>query len=342
MLACRFLAPGEVRVENVPEPAAGPGEAILRVAAASLCASDVRVYRGEKHATAGVVVGHEFCGTVVEAGADSLVRTGDALVVCPILACGRCLYCARGERNRCPQRRTLGYDVDGGMAEYVRLPAPLLALGHAWPAPPGLPVTRAALVEPSACVLGSLERARVGQGSRLLVLGCGPMGLLHVALARRMGALAWAFDPAAARVAVARRLGARVLTDVSPARVADEVDAPLDAIVVAVGDPAVAAAAVPLARPQATVSWFAGFPPGATATLDANAVHYGERVVTGSQNARPEQYERVARMLASMPEVDSLITDRWPIEDAWQAYEARLGGVGLKGVVLPGPSAEGW
>src|SRR6185503_11069369 len=111
-----------------------------------------------KHANPGVVPGHEIAG-VIDAIGDGVtgVSEGDRAIVCPIVACGACRFCQVGRRNRCINRKTLGYDLDGGFAEWLRVPEEIVSIGQVFPIPAGLPMDVAALTEPSACVLNSLE-----------------------------------------------------------------------------------------------------------------------------------------------------------------------------------------
>ncbi len=162
MKALIFHGPGRISVEDVPEPVPAPGELVLRVQAAAICYSDIRVYRGEKKARAGVVPGHETAGVVQRPGEG--VRgfsDGQAVVVCPIVACGRCDFCLRGLRNRCPERVTLGYETDGGLAEYMLVPRRLLELGHLLPVPEGLPLETAALTRHPAPARSASDSAHV-------------------------------------------------------------------------------------------------------------------------------------------------------------------------------------
>ena len=178
MKALIFHEPGQIAVETIEDPSPGPGEVILQVGSAGVCASDLRVFRGEKHAAPGVVPGHEFAGTVLEcADGVDVLKPGQRVAVYPIIACGGCDFCRRGLRNRCFNRRTLGYDLNGGLAEYVRLPSAIVAQGHAMALSDTLPMSRAALTEPIACVLNSLESCNFRPGSSVAILGAGPMAL---------------------------------------------------------------------------------------------------------------------------------------------------------------------
>jgi L-iditol 2-dehydrogenase len=109
---------------------------------------------------------------------------GEVVSVCPILACGRCSFCRDGFRNRCPSRKTLGYDLDGGIAEYVLIPAPMVAMGHLLPMDPATPAHLRAMVEPVACVLNSIESLEVRAGAPMAIVGAGHGAGAHLVAAR--------------------------------------------------------------------------------------------------------------------------------------------------------------
>ena len=344
MRATIFEAPGTVSVQDRPDPEPGPGELRLRMAAASLCASDVRVYRGEKYALPGVVPGHEIAGVVdiVGAGVEG-IEAGDRVVVCPILICGSCRFCIRGIRNRCIARRTLGYDLNGGFAEYLLLPQEIVNAGHVLRVPDALPLDLAALTEPAACVLASLELCESGAGSSLAIIGAGPMGLLHLLLARAAGAAPIIVsEPIEERRAIAQAWGADLVLDPSATDVKQAVlDATdgygADGVVLTVGVHELVEPSLGLVRKQGVVNLFAGFPPDRTVPFDPNQVHYGEIVLSGSQNATTEQYRKTLAFLTRVPHLDEVVTHRYGIEDAPEAYASRLAMEGLKSLVhFPG------
>ncbi len=344
MRATIFHEPGRVTVEDRPEPRPGDGEIRLRMAAASLCASDVRVYRGEKYAAPGVVPGHEVAGVIdaIGAGVEGF-NEGQRVVVCPIVACNRCRYCLLGRRNRCVKRLTLGYDLDGGFAEHLLVPESIVQTGHVISVPDALPLDIAAITEPSACVLASLELCEVGAGTSMVIIGAGPMGMMHLLMARALGASPIIVsEPVEERRMLARHWGADVVidpaTDDLRAAVMAETGDGADAVIVSVGIGALVGPALDVVRPQGVVNLFAGFPKGADPVpFDPNLVHYGEVVLTGSQNATTDQYRRTVRLLGSVPHIDELVTHRFEIEHAPEAYEARLAMDGLKSlVVFPG------
>jgi L-iditol 2-dehydrogenase len=338
MRALRFYEPGKVAVVDAETPHAGPGEVVLRVHATGLCNSDVRVYLGEKKAAAGVIPGHELSGEVAEVGAGANAREGDVVSLCPILCCGTCSFCRDGFRNRCPSRRTLGYDLDGGIAEFVRVPAPLVAMGHLLPVDAGTPAHLRALLEPLACVLNSIESLGVRAGAPFAIVGGGPMGLVHLIVAKRYGAgPILVVEPDAGRREVALALGADA--------VATPEDAPglgrdlargegFPAVAMAVGLAAAMPTALALVRRLGGINLFAGFPPGSKHELDLNQVHYDEVRIFGTQNAPFHLYARAATLLPMLPDLDRVVTNRYRLEEAATAYAARLGHEGLKSAVV--------
>jgi len=338
MKALRFFEPGRVALVDVANPVAGPGEVVLRVHATGLCNSDVRVYLGEKKAAPGVITGHEISGEVVEVGPGALARLAQVVSLCPIVCCGRCSFCLEGYRNRCPSRRTLGYDLDGGIAEYVLVPASLVSMGHLFPVDPETPAHVRALVEPFACVLNSIESLDVRPGAPFCVVGGGPMGLLHLLAGLAYGAgPVLVVEPDADRRAVAVELGAAAAVPPEDARAAAESltsGEGFRSIAVAVGVAEAVPLALNLARRLGRVNLFAGFPPGAAHTLDLNRLHYDEVRLFGTQNAPIHLYQRSAALVSRIPALDRIVTNRYPLSAAPEAYSARLAHAGLKSAVV--------
>ena len=343
MRALSFHESRRIVVESRDDPTPEAGEVVLRTDAAGICASDLRVYRGEKHATPGVIPGHEITGTVAAlgAGVEDLAE-GDRVSVYPIVACGRCDFCRRGLRNRCQSRRTLGYDLDGGIAEYVRVPAPIVGQGQLMPVPHGVPSERAAMPEPPACVLNSFESCRFRAGASVAIIGAGPMGLSHVILARALGAGAVIVaEPVDSRRALAAELGATLVCGGDPDEIQKTVKdatrgAGADVVIVSVGLAGLTELALPIAAKQGSINLFAGFPPETSASLDVNFLHYNEIVLTGSQNSTPDQFRRTAELLPALAGLDALITHRFQMADADGAYTTRDDPSALKTIVFPG------
>jgi L-iditol 2-dehydrogenase len=343
MKACVFKAPGEVAVVDLPTPEPGPGEIVLRVAAAGLCHSDVRVFKGEKYARQGVVPGHEISGVVDSVGDGvSDIVAGEHVSLCPIIACGSCSFCRVGKRNRCPKRITLGYDENGGLAEYLLVPEPIVRLGHVFKLPAGVPLDLASLLEPTACVFNSMELIGVEAGTTMLLIGAGPMGLMHLVVARALGARVIVSEPDEVRRGWATKLGAWEVIDPNSTNVVERAKELLDgegadvAVVSTGAIPAVKPALLGV-RKQGSINLFGGFPPNSVLDLDPNIIHYNELVLTGSQNATIAQYERALKLLPRLGDLRQIVSHSFTIDEAPKAYESRLEATGLKTeVVYPG------
>ncbi|MGH3454068.1 MAG: alcohol dehydrogenase catalytic domain-containing protein, partial [Nocardioidaceae bacterium] len=190
MKVARFYEPGDVRIEDASEPAAGVGEVKIRVGACSTCGTDVKIYNhGHQHLDPPRVMGHEVAGDVVDVGDDVTGwASGERVQVIAAVPCGRCQDCRRGRMTICPNQTSVGYHYDGGFAEYLVVPRAVLAVDGLNRIPDGVSFAEASVAEPLACVLNGQELAGVGAGDDVVVVGAGPIGCLHVRLARARGA----------------------------------------------------------------------------------------------------------------------------------------------------------
>jgi L-iditol 2-dehydrogenase len=202
----------------------------------------------------------------------------------------------------------------------------------------------ASLLEPTSCVLNSLELLGVGAGTTMLLIGAGPMGLLHLVLARHLGALTIAVEPEEGRRGWARQLGAIATIDPTTEDVAKATKeltdgAGADVAVVSTGAAAATLLAFGAVRRQGSIGLFGGFPPNTVVDLDPNIIHYNEIVLTGSQNATIDQYRRTLELLPRLGDLRQIVTHSFTIDDAAKAYESRFDHSGLKSeVVFPGVS----
>jgi threonine dehydrogenase-like Zn-dependent dehydrogenase len=230
--AAVFRAPGDVRIESVPEPAApGPGELLIKVSKAALCGTDSAEWdHGPLLARPPVILGHEFTGTVVAAGPDVMgaepggFAPGSRVVSGAGISCGTCAWCIAGRTNLCASYQTLGLHRDGGLAEYVLSPASICRA-----VPDELDDVGAAMALPLAVALHAARRGKVGPGRSCVVIGAGGIGAFIVAAAAALGAGPLvAVDIADGRLATAGELGATHLVN------AERGD-PVQAVLAAVG-----------------------------------------------------------------------------------------------------------
>jgi L-iditol 2-dehydrogenase len=344
MKAAVLRAPNDLAVTTIATPQAGPGDLVLRVRAATVCGTDLRILTGKK--TKGVrfpsVIGHEFAGVVIEGGAGVTAwRVGDRVCVDPVVPCRACAYCKSGHENVCQNRQAIGYEFDGAFAEFVRIPAIALQSGNVFRVPDGMDFEAAALAEPLACCINGQRNADIHLGDTVLVLGAGPIGLMHAALAKRAGARqVIVSEPNAARRQAALERGVDVVCDPSSQSLADLVSSHTDGLgadiaILAIGVPALANEALAVVRKGGHVNLFAGFSAGATATIDVNLIHYNEIVVTGASALARRDYEIALNMLAGGGlDASSLITHRFGVDEALDAFEAAGSGSALKVALL--------
>jgi L-iditol 2-dehydrogenase len=318
-------------VDEAPEPRPGPGQAVVEVAAAGICGTDVHATQGLFPWTPPLVLGHEYTGVVREVGRGVSRRLVGRAVACePSYGCGRCEACAQERVSQCP-----GAVRVGGFAERVALP-----VGCLHPLPRGLDPVTAAMAEPAACCLSGLETFPMPRGATVLVIGGGIMGLLTMALARRRGARRVILsDPLPERRRIARRLGAAVVIDPTAEHLHDRVMAltrgrGADVVAEAVGKPELVAEAFRLVRPTGVVQLVGVSPKGSALPLDLWDVHFRELKVVGAFG-RGGAFRRALRQLPALG-VGRLVTARFPLGRIAEAFRHAAAGRGVKTVVVPG------
>jgi L-iditol 2-dehydrogenase len=329
----------DIRYTSVAMPVLQRGDMLVKVKAATLCGTDIRILRGRK--TAGIrypsILGHEFAGEVVETGGHAGFHVGQAVSACPAFACGHCDMCLRDAENLCRNLVAMGYGIDGAFADYVRIPASGVASGHVFALPENISFEQAALAEPLACVIKGQQQAGVKAGDVVIILGAGPIGLLHVKLARHAGAKRIIVSQTSAlRREAARAAGADEVinphTDDIAARVRQATNgAGADVAICAIGKPELANDAVRMVRLRGRVSLFAGFSKGVQVNLDVNAIHYNELSVTGAFGLTRQQFRLALHLIASRKiEVASLLTHRFGLADVLQAVATAEQGTAIK------------
>lgn len=349
MRAVVYRGPGRLAVEEVPVPEVTEGDLLLRIRAASICATDLKIFAHGHFkipSDEARILGHELAGEVV-AGAEAYpgLERGDLVGVAPNVGCGRCEACVQGLDNLCPSYEAVGITMDGALAEFVRIPARAVRRGNVVPVSASVPPAEIALVEPMSCVLAAHEAVGTRAGDRVAVVGAGPMGLMHVLFARRIGAgCLLAIDPLPERRRMAVELGAdEAVTPQEAATAAHRLTGArgFDVVIVSVPAREAQEQAVALAAVQGRIHLFAGLPKGAPPpVIDTNAIHYRQLVLTGTTGASARQYRRTVDLVASRQLVLApLISARMGLTDAPSAFRAARAPEELKTVILPGDPA---
>ena len=317
-------------IDDVPDPAPGPGQALVAVHAAGICGTDVHATQGLFPWKPPLVMGHEYTGVVQDVGRGVSRRLIGRTVGCePSYGCGQCADCAEGRVSQCTRCTRVG-----GFAERVVLPVACL---HALPR--GLDPVTAAMTEPAACCLANLEQFPMPRGATVLVIGGGIMGLLTMVLARRRGARRLVVsDPLAERRAMAKRVGASIVVDPTREDLRDRVlgltrGRGADVVCEAVGKPALVAESLTLVRPGGVVQLVGVNPKGSTLPLDLYDVHFREIRIHGAFG-RGGAYRRA---LALMPKlrVKPLVTAKFPLDRIEEAFAHATAGRGVKTMITP-------
>lgn len=346
MKVFRFYAPGDVRLEDAPEPEAAAGEIKIRVRACSMCGTDVKISTsGHQRIVPPRVMGHEIAGEVVQVG-DGVEgwAPGDRVQVIAAIPCGECDWCTSGLMTICPNQVSMGYDYDGGFAPFMVVPATVLAVDGLNRIPDGVGYAEASVAEPFACAINAQEIADVHDGDTVVVVGSGPIGCLHVRLARARGAAAVylvelsreRLDMAAAVVAPDAAICAG---EVDPVEAVLELTGGrgVDVVITAAASGAAQEQALRMVAPRGRISFFGGLPKDRpTITLDSNLVHYKELTIVGANGSSPEHNRKALAMIAdgAVPVAD-LITHRLPLESVVEGIDVVRSGSGIKVTIEP-------
>ncbi len=340
-----YHGPEALVLEERSLPKAGPGEVVLRVRACGICGTDLKIVRGAHRAyPLGTirVPGHEIVGDVIDLG-DGVtgLEEGQRVFVAPNVGCGACGACRSGRANLCERPEAFGITMDGGFARALLVPAPAVQQGVLLPLPAGASPAVFSTVEPLAAVIRGARATATAEGDLVVICGAGPIGCLHVMVARARGAARIVVsDPSESRRAQALALGADVA--VAPAELSAAVaDASggqgADVIITAVPVAEVQEAAVPLAAIGGRINFFGGLPAGSSSIrIDSNLVHYRELVLTGTTaNTTADCVEALELVRSGQLDTERLVTAAYPLSDALEAFAVAAAGSAMKIVITP-------
>ncbi|MDF2734520.1 MAG: Threonine dehydrogenase [Chloroflexota bacterium] len=351
MRATVFHGPGDIRVEQVPRPHAGPGEAVIRVTTTTICGTDVHIVKGEYPVRPGLVIGHEPVGVIEELGVGVTgYEIGDRVLVGAITPCGQCRACLSGNLSQCGHGGgyealggwRFGNTIDGAQAEYLLVPS---AQANLTPIPDDVTDEQVVLLADIASTgFSAAESGRVRIGDSVVVFALGPIGLCAVAGAKLSGAsLIVGVDSDPVRMEMAQRMGADVVLDFTQVDVVAEVKrltaGGADVTIEALGTQGTFENALRCLRPGGTLSSLGVYSGKLEMPYEAFAAGLGDhRVVT---TLCPGGKERMRRLIATVQsgrfDPLPLITHRFALDDIVAAYDLfsnRRDGV-LKVVIHP-------
>jgi L-iditol 2-dehydrogenase len=362
MRAAVFHGPGNITIEEAncdflyspikPERpyARTEGDIFLKVNACAVCGYDVRVYRNGHHKIISpVILGHEICGQVnsdiivnsLGSGQTNTtkrnIKSGSRVAVSPIIPCLTCVYCQFELYNLCINLKEIGSTVNGGFAEFVKIPQQLLKIGGLVPVPDNLSDDEAALLEPLACCLNGLYHLnpliRKNEQGSVAIIGDGPIGLLHLQLVKNMcKANVAVIGRISQRLNQAKSMGANAtITFADDAQFDQSLQKTLEitagvgfnVIIIATSNPVALDFALKIASKNSRINIFAGMPKitkPSMFSLDPNFLHYNQISITGSFSSTPFTLIEAAK-LVSQGEINlsTLVTHKYHLRDIVQA-----------------------
>jgi L-iditol 2-dehydrogenase len=329
MRAVVYRGINDMRVETVPVPRIGSGELLVRIATCGICGTDLKKIHYGSH-SAPRIFGHEMSGTVAAVGEGvTSFQVGERVVVHHHVPCNECYYCRKGTPAQCPLYKktgvTAGFEPSGGgFAEYIRVMDFVVQNGGVVRIPDGVPFEQAAFVEPVNTVLKGVKMLNLRPDDTVLVIGQGPIGLMHAVLAAKSGAKVLTSDLYPERHAIAARYGLKDPINAGSENVVERVLAETDgrgadAVVLAVGGKALIKQAMDSCRPGGKVMLFAQTQ-HEEATFDPGTVCMDEKTLMGSYSSSFDILDEVTELVfggyKSGFDLTQLISHRFLLEDA--------------------------
>ncbi len=322
---------GVVRVEEVPVPVVGPDEVLIKVAACGVCGTDIKKIF-QRYVEPPQILGHELAGTVVAIGPGVRKwKLGDRVMSFHHIPCGTCFFCEKRLFSQCKQYKTTGLTGGftpngGGFGQYVKA-MPWVAERGIMALPDNVSFEEATFIEPINTIVKAVQKARVAPGETVLVVGCGPIGLQLLMVAKTQGARLYTSDPMATRRQKSLTLGALESFDPTSGKLVGEVRARTesrgaDAVLVAVAHPSVVVEALAAARPGGRVLLFAANDPVTRIEFPASAVGIDEKEILGSYSAAVDIQESAAELvLGKKLPVMEIVTHRYPLDRIQEGLE---------------------
>lgn len=344
MRAALLYGKGDIRVGNVKMPDIGMHELLLKVKSSFICGTDVRMfengYAGISESTP-LILGHEMSGVIERAGdAVSGYRKGMRVAVAPNMGCGRCGECVSGNTHLCRDYKAFGINLNGGFAEYVCVSEMAVRQGNVIEIDDSISFEDAALAEPLSCVYNAYERSNIRPGDTVLIIGAGPIGIMHAKFAKMGGASRVIInDLSAVRLEQCKRIDSSFITvginDLKE-RVMDITNNKgVDVSVTACPSPQAQIASLELAAINGRIIFFGGLPKDIChVSLDTNMIHYKQLLVTGTTKSSLSQFRKTLELISSgLINVKDMITTRFSVDDISLAFEKAANGIGLKNTI---------
>lgn len=333
MLAARYLGPYNLQPREISVPEIAEEEALIEVEACGICGSDINIVNGtHPRARAPLTIGHEFSGRIVEVNSSQAkIAIGDCVTAFPLIACGQCHACTTGNSHVCRNLRLYGFDVDGGMAQYVKLPVDsLLRL------PEGLPTRIGALIEPLAVAVHGVTRTNLEDVDLAVVLGAGPIGLLTALVAQARGIKHVIIsDVRPSRLQLAKGLGLHAVEAEKNLRdtvmeLSNQNGA--DLLFECAGHPSSAREMTALVRSRGVIVNLGVFK--GPVEVDMMAINFKEIQLVGSRVYERKDFQTALDLAMQLP-LERIVSHVYPLQDVSTAFEQFRSGEVCKVLISP-------
>jgi len=337
VLAGILVSPGRIEVRETETPKPSKGEVVIKIQTALTCGTDLKAFlRGHPMIPMPGVFGHEFSGIIAEAGHGVKgFKPGDEVMAVHSAPCGRCNYCRRRLFNLC--EHIMNTKALGAFAEYIRLPA-YVVKQNLFHKPPRLGFEEAALLEPLACVVHGMSDLCLKKADRVLIMGAGPIGLLHLLMAKLRGAKVIISGLEQKRLHLAKELGAdvTVVPEELPLAVKEFSPLGVDFVFECTGNVSVWEHSVDYVRRGGSIILFGGCKEGTKVIYDTHRLHYDELTLKGVFHFSPRDVRKAYDLLKNNSlNTTPLISGRYPLTELHTAMEKLSKGKGIKYAIIP-------
>ena len=341
MKAVRLFEANHLELQNVPVPQISEKEILVRVRAASICGSDIRMWKnGAAHASKDhpLIPGHEFAGDIVKVGSEVKgYAVGDRVSAAPNIGCGSCDACVSGNTHLCRNMEALGVTMDGGFAEYVRIPENAVVQGNLSKLGADVTYEAAALLEPLSCVYNGQYLLGIRPSDDVLVIGLGPIGIMHIMTARVMGAgKIFVNDLSEERLKQACAMFPYVLPvrgDILKGLASYGYEG-VDICIIAAPSPEAQAASPEYMNMNGKLLFFGGLPDSKKIVpINTNLIHYRQLAIQGCTRQSISEYRKCAKLVSDgLIPLDLIMSDSYRIEEFETAFRNAAAAKGLKHV----------
>jgi L-iditol 2-dehydrogenase len=346
MKAAIFEGIGKIKVKEIEKPQPKKGEILLKVMACAVCGTDIRIINhGHPRVIPPFIIGHEIAGIIEEIRGEIVgFRKGDRVVVAlPGIPCGECFYCKNSLSNLCPHKTSIAYELPGGFSEYMIIPQQAIMKGNVIKIPSSISLDEACIVEPLACCINGQRFLTISTATTILIMGSGPIGLMHMQLAKAKGARnVGLVDISSSRIEKAKSFKPDFLINSNEVNLVEEIRRKtngmgVNAVIVACSSKEAIKEAFEVILRGGEILLFAGLPKEESQfMLDLNVIHYNELKIYGSfASTDKSSLEAMMYIRDRRINIHEIITHHYRLEEIGEAIEMAKSGEALKVIITP-------